>query len=141
MLIESIYCNWSGGSAIGSLGADTGKLQRTNISSSILIPIRHPPHNLQPRLHPKLQPNANDKIQRRQRLRLQLPIQQLHGPLQRLHPRHRRLLVLRNNRRRQRRPLLRPNIQPLARHLSQRRHPRAHPSPVPRRRTVLRHHD
>ena len=25
MLIENIYCNWSGGCAIGSLGADTGK--------------------------------------------------------------------------------------------------------------------
>lgn len=26
ILVENIYCNWSGGSAIGSLGADTGKL-------------------------------------------------------------------------------------------------------------------
>jgi rhamnogalacturonan hydrolase len=25
MLIEDIYCNWSGGCAIGSLGTDTGK--------------------------------------------------------------------------------------------------------------------
>jgi len=35
ILVEDIYCNWSGGCAMGSLGTDTGKLLHTGKSERL----------------------------------------------------------------------------------------------------------
>jgi rhamnogalacturonan hydrolase len=52
MLIEDIYCNWSGGCAIGSLGADTSKsLVSLPTSNQLIYAISHIQHRIPEHLY------------------------------------------------------------------------------------------
>jgi hypothetical protein len=63
MLIENIYCNWSGGCAIGSLGADTGEYFCVFPSNHPLIDmISHFQYRLREYLHLGKQPDVHDQV-------------------------------------------------------------------------------
>jgi len=59
MLIENIYCNWSGGCAMGSLGADTGTRPPPPLPLNLYFKLIRPSnlqHNLPKHLHLGIQP-------------------------------------------------------------------------------------
>jgi rhamnogalacturonan hydrolase len=47
MLIENIYCNWSGGCAIGSLGVGTGKYPLYPLNTEVTNSSSHKQHHVQ----------------------------------------------------------------------------------------------
>ena len=102
ILIKSIYCNCSGGCAIGSLGVDTDihDIEYNHIytqeSNQMLM----------------VNSNAGSGFV------YSCSFNKLHGTLQRIHARHRRVLELRNNCSRRR-----SHIRSLARHMFQRHNP------------------
>lgn len=62
MLIENIYCNWSGGSAMGSLGANTGMRSPKCHSKSFIDGSSNLQHHIPEYIYRQQQPNVYDQV-------------------------------------------------------------------------------